>query len=207
MALGLAFTGWTYPTQPGMSQQRDNPAYYGGPMIAVESNHDMTAKTLLGQSIPAGQTAEADLNSALGIIFNHPNIGPFVARQLILRLVSSNPSPGYVQRVATAFNAGAFTSSGITYGTGNRGDMQAVIAAILLDTEARQGDSPITAVPTDGKLARTDCDGSQHRARFPRSYRRRRFFERRRQHGAERFLCAYGVQLLPARQPHSGAAH
>jgi uncharacterized protein (DUF1800 family) len=152
MALGLAFTGWTYPTQPGMSPKRDNPPYYGGPMIAVESNHDMTAKTLLGQAIPAGQTAEADLNSALGIIFNHPNVGPFVARQLILRLVSSNPSSGYVQRVAAAFNTGAFTSSGVTYGTGNRGDMQAVIAAILLDAEARQGDSPITAAPTDGKL-------------------------------------------------------
>jgi uncharacterized protein (DUF1800 family) len=152
MALGLVFTGWTYPTQPGMSPQRDNPPYYGGPMIAVESNHDMTAKTFLGQSIPAGQTAEADMNSALGIIFNHPNIGPFVARQLILRLVTSNPSSLYIQDVATAFNSGSFTSGGITYGSATRGDMQAVLAAILLDPEARRGDSPTTAVATDGKL-------------------------------------------------------
>ena len=148
MALGLAFTGWTYPTQPGKSLQKHNPEYYGGPMVAVDSNHDMEAKTLLGQPIPAGQGAQADLDAALNIIFNHPNVGPFVAKQLILRLVSSNPTPGYVQRVATAFNTGKFNS----YGTGQRGDMQATIAAILLDPEARQGDSSTTAVSTDGKL-------------------------------------------------------
>ncbi len=148
MALGLAFTGWTYPTQPGKAVQKHNPEYYGGPMVAVDSNHDVETKTLLGQSIPAGQTAQANLDSALTIIFNHPNVGPFVAKQLILRLVTSNPSPGYVQRVATAFNAGSFNS----YGTGQRGDMQATIAAILLDPEARQGDSSTTAVATDGKL-------------------------------------------------------
>ena len=148
MALGLAFTGWTYPTQPGKSLQKHNPEYYGGPMVAVDTNHDTEAKTLLGQAIPAGQGAQADLDAALTIIFNHPNVGPFVAKQLILRLVTSNPTPGYVQRVATAFNTGKFNS----YGSGNRGDMQATIAAILLDPEARQGDSPTTAVATDGKL-------------------------------------------------------
>jgi uncharacterized protein (DUF1800 family) len=152
MALGLAFTGWTYPTMSGASQQRHNPQYYGGPMVSQDSDHDTEAKTLLGQSIPAGQGAQADLNAALGIIFNHPNVGPFVARQLILRLVSSNPSPAYIQRVATAFNSGTFVGPTITYGTGNRGDMQATIAAILLDPEARQGDSPATSVATDGKL-------------------------------------------------------
>lgn len=148
MALGLAFTGWTYPTQPGKTLQKHNPSYYGGPMEPVDSNHDMEAKTLLGQAIPPGQTAQADLDSALTIIFNHPNVGPFVAKQLILRLVTSNPSPGYVQRVATAFNTGKFNS----YGSGNRGDLQATVAAILLDPEARQGDSSATAVNTDGKL-------------------------------------------------------
>ncbi len=153
MALGLAFTGWTYPTQPGVSQQKHNPEYYGGPMVSSDANHDTEAKTLLGQTIPAGQGALADLNAALGIIFNHPNVGPFVGKQLILRLVTSNPSPGYVQRVATAFNNGTYTSGGgVTYGTGTRGDMQATIAAVLLDAEARQGDSPTTAIATDGKL-------------------------------------------------------
>ncbi len=148
MALGLAFTGWTYPTQPGKALQKHNPEYYGGPMVPIDSNHDVEAKILLGQAIPAGQTAQADLDSALTVIFNHPNVGPFVAKQLILHLVTSNPTPGYVQRVATAFNTGKFNS----YGSGNRGDMQATLAAILLDPEARQGDSLATAVLTDGKL-------------------------------------------------------
>jgi uncharacterized protein (DUF1800 family) len=153
MALGLAFTGWTYPVTPGTSPQTYNPSYYGGPMVPVESNHYTGVKTLLGQTIPAGQTAEADLASALQIIFNHPNVGPFVASQLILRMVTSNPSPQYVQRVATAFNTGTFTSpGGITYGLATRGDMQATLAAILLDPEARRGDSTTTAVATDGKL-------------------------------------------------------
>jgi uncharacterized protein (DUF1800 family) len=148
MDLGRAFTGWTFPTAPGMAQQNNNPPYYGGPMIPIESEHDTGAKTILGQSIPAGQTAEQDLAAALGIIFNHPNIGPFVATQLIEKLVSSNPSPAYVQRVAQAFNTGTFNS----YGSGKRGDMQATIAAILLDPEARRGDTTATAVATDGKL-------------------------------------------------------
>ena len=122
-------------------------------MVAVDSNHDMEAKTLLGQSIPAGQTAVNDLNSALTTIFNHPNVGPFVARQLILRLITSNPSPAYIQRVAQVFNTGTFISpGGQTYGAAQRGDMQATIAAILLDPEARRGDDPNTAVATDGKL-------------------------------------------------------
>ncbi|HUI77002.1 MAG TPA: DUF1800 family protein [Bryobacteraceae bacterium] len=153
MALGLAFTGWTYPAMPGMSSQTHNPQYYGGNMVPVDSNHDMEAKTLLGQAIPSGQTTVNDLDSALTIIFNHPNVGPFVAQNLIVHLVTSNPSPAYVQRVAQAFNTGSFVSpGGVSYGAGQRGDMQATIAAILLDQEARRGDDPNTSVATDGKL-------------------------------------------------------
>lgn len=148
MDLGRAFTGWTYPVQTGKTPQSHNPEYYGGPMVAVEANHDTRVKTILGQTIPAGQTAEADLAAALNIIFNHPNVGPFVSKQLIEHLVTSNPSPAYVQRVAQAFNSGTFNG----YGTGKRGDMQATIAAILLDPEARRGDVPATSVATDGKL-------------------------------------------------------
>ncbi len=148
MDLGRAFTGWTFPTQPGKAQQNNNPPYYGGPMIPVESEHDTGTKTILGQAMPAGQSAEQDLSTALGIIFNHPNVGPFVATQLIKKLVTSNPSPAYVQRVAQAFNTGSFNS----YGTGKRGDLQATVAAILLDTEARRGDVAATSVATDGKL-------------------------------------------------------
>lgn len=148
MDLGRAFTGWTFPTQPGKAQQNNNPPYYGGPMIPVESEHDTGTKTILGQAMPAGQSAEQDLSTALGIIFNHPNVGPFVATQLIKKLVTSNPSPAYVQRVAQAFNTGSFNS----YGTGKRGDLQATVAAILVDPEARRGDVAATSVATDGKL-------------------------------------------------------
>lgn len=148
MALGRVFTGWTYPTAPGKAAQNNNPPYFGGPMIPVESEHDTGAKTLLGQNISAGQSATQDLSSAVGIVFNHPNVGPFVATQLIEKLVTSNPSPAYVQRVAQAFNTGAFNG----YGTGKRGDLQATVAAILLDSEARRGDTTATVVATDGKL-------------------------------------------------------
>jgi len=148
MDLGRAFTGWTYPVQPGKTAQSHNPEYYGGPMVAVEANHDTGVKTILGQTIPAGQSAAADLTAALNIIFNHSNVGPFASKQLIEHLVTSNPSPAYVQRVAQAFNSGSFNS----YGSGKRGDMQATIAAVLLDPEARRGDVAATAVATDGKL-------------------------------------------------------
>ena len=107
MALGRSFTGWTFPTEPGQSLARHNPEYYGGSMIAFESNHDSGAKTFLGQSIPAGQSAEQELDTALTIIFNHPNMPPFVAQQLIEKLVTSNPSPAYVSRVASAFTSGS----------------------------------------------------------------------------------------------------
>jgi uncharacterized protein (DUF1800 family) len=148
MALGRSFTGWTYPTTPGQALQKHNQEYYGGPMLPFESNHDGGAKTLLGQPVAAGQSAEQELNSVLTIIFNHPNMPPFVAQQLIEKLVTSNPSPAYVARVASAFASGKFQS----YGSGKRGDMQATVAAILLDTEARRGDSATTADPGDGKL-------------------------------------------------------
>ena len=127
------YTGWTYPTRPGAIPRIHNPAYFNGPMVPFESNHDTTSKTLLnGLVLPAGQTAEQDLEAALDNIFNHPNVGPFIGKQLIQHLVSSNPSPAYVARVASIFNDN---------GSGVRGDLQAVIRAILLDPEARQGDN------------------------------------------------------------------
>jgi uncharacterized protein (DUF1800 family) len=148
MALGRSFTGWTYPTQPGMTLQKHNPEYYGGPLVAFESNHDSGAKTFLGQSVAAGQSTAQELDSVLTIIFNHPNLPPFVCKQLIEKLVTSNPSSAYVQRVSQAFSTGKFNS----YGSSKRGDMQATLAAILLDPEARRGDSSTTADPGDGKL-------------------------------------------------------
>jgi uncharacterized protein (DUF1800 family) len=148
MALGRSLTGWTYPTEPGQSLARHNPQFYGGNMVPFESNHDSGSKTLLGQAIPAGQSAEQELDTALTIIFNHPNLSPFVSKQLIEKLVTSNPSPEYVSRVASAFSNGKFQ----TYGLGKRGDLQATVAAILLDPEARRGDSSSSVVATDGKL-------------------------------------------------------
>lgn len=148
MALGRSLTGWTFPTESGATLQKHNPEFYGGPMLPFESNHDGGAKTFLGQPISAGQSAEQELDSVLTIIFNHQNLPPFVARQLIEKLVTSNPSPAYVGRVASAFTNGKFQ----VYGSGKRGDMQATIAAILLDAEARRGDSSTTADLGDGKL-------------------------------------------------------
>jgi uncharacterized protein (DUF1800 family) len=148
MALGRSFTGWTFPTEPGASLTRHNPEYYGGNMLPFESNHDSGSKTFLGQPIPAGQSAEQELDTALTIIFNHPNLPTFVSQQLIEKLVTSNPSAAYVSRVTSAFTSGRFD----TFGSGKRGDMQATIAAILLDPEARRGDSSNSVNANDGKL-------------------------------------------------------
>jgi uncharacterized protein (DUF1800 family) len=151
MALGRSYTGWTYPPMPGATSGKHNTYYFGGNMVVgSEANHDngMPQKVFLGTTVPLGQSAEQELDTVLTIIFNHPNVPPFVATQLIEKLVTSNPSPQYVQRVAQAFSSGKYNS----YGSGKRGDMQATVAAILLDQEARRGDSPSTAVATDGKL-------------------------------------------------------
>ena len=137
-------TGWTYPTQPGDTPQMHNHLYYFGPMVAYEPNHDNGSKTLLnGQVLPAGQTAAKDMNDALTNIFNHSNVGPFVSKLLIQHLVTSNPSPAYVQRVAAVF---------ADNGSKVRGDLRAVVNAILMDTEARQGDGPSASPPTGGHL-------------------------------------------------------
>jgi uncharacterized protein (DUF1800 family) len=127
-----AFTGWTYPTAPGVAAKALNPAYYTGQMFPVETNHDTGAKTIIGgTNLPAGQTAEQDLDSVLDALMNQKTMAPFIGRQLIQHLVTSNPSPAYVQRVSKVF---------LDNGAGVRGDMKAVITAILTDTEARAGD-------------------------------------------------------------------
>lgn len=134
------FTGWTYAPRPGATRNRfGNPSYYDQPMIAFDDHHDKGPKRLLdGVVLPGGQTAQADLEAAIDNIFNHPNVGPFIGRQLIQQLVTANPSPAYVQRVALAFN-GSTTATFAPSGTVQRrprGDMKAVLSAILLDPEA-----------------------------------------------------------------------
>jgi uncharacterized protein (DUF1800 family) len=122
------------------------------PMQPYPKFHSTSEKRFLGTVIPAQSTPDpvASLRVALDTIFNHPNVGPFIGRQLIQRLVTSNPSPEYVGRVADSFNSGRFTSSVYSVGSGNRGDMRAVIAAVLLDPEAR--DMNKTLEPGFGKV-------------------------------------------------------
>ncbi|XOV86171.1 MAG: DUF1800 family protein [Pseudomonadota bacterium] len=120
------FTGWTYGGSPRFRSPRRN---FTRPMQAFADFHDTNPKRLLGGLVlPAGQTPEQDLAMALDNIFEHPNVAPFVSRQLIQKLVSANPSRAYVERVARVFNDD---------GNGIRGNLGAVVRAILLDEEAR----------------------------------------------------------------------
>ncbi len=145
--LAKVFTGWSW-AGPDKSDNR----FFGGnadpnrdwlPMQSYPKYHSVSAKTFLGVTIPAQSPAnpEASLKTALDTLFNHPNVGPFIGKQLIQRLVTSNPSPQYISRVAAAFN---------NNGSGVRGDMRAVIKAILLDNEARNDTT--LAFANTGKL-------------------------------------------------------
>ncbi len=142
-AFARAFTGWTFANANGSTPSQFNYTWkYYHPLVAVESEHDEGSKTLLnGTVLPAGQTAEQDMAEALTNVFQHPNVPPFVCQQLIQHLVKSNPSPEYISRVAQVF---------INDGNGVRGDMQAVLIAILTDPEARAGDTAPQA--SDGHL-------------------------------------------------------
>jgi uncharacterized protein (DUF1800 family) len=123
------FTGWTYPTVAGAAARNNNPRNYAGDMLAVDANHEFGAKLLLaGVSAPANLTMAQDLDFAHRNIFGHANVGPFIGKQLIQKLVTSEPSPAYVARITAAFNDN---------GAGQRGDLRAVVRAILLDPEAR----------------------------------------------------------------------
>ncbi|MBI3425015.1 MAG: DUF1800 family protein [Acidobacteria bacterium] len=128
------FTGWNHAgndqTKAWKWQWPDR--NWRAPLEAWVTHHSTGEKVLLnGARLPANQTPQKDLKDALDNIFNHPNVGPFIARQLIQRLVTSNPSPGYVYRVANVFD---------NNGAGVRGDLKAVVRAILLDYEARSPD-------------------------------------------------------------------
>ena len=134
------YTGWTYAGSPVFRGARATLTSQVIPMQLWQSYHDTGSKTLLnGFTIPAGQQGGQDLAMALDNVFNHPNVGPFMAIRLIQRLVTSNPSPAYVSRVASVFNDN---------GRGVRGDLGAVVKAILLDPEAR----PAMPMDLDGKI-------------------------------------------------------
>ncbi|NEX61668.1 DUF1800 domain-containing protein [Noviherbaspirillum sp. 17J57-3] len=144
VGMSRVLTGWSW-AGPDKTDSR----FYGGspdanrdwmPMQSYPKFHSVSDKAFLGTTIAAGSTSpEADLKVALDKLFNHPNVGPFIGRQLIQRLVTSDPSPQYVARVAAAF---------ADNGSGVRGDMKAVIKAILLDKEAR----PDVPAASQGKL-------------------------------------------------------
>ena len=154
------FTGWKWAcpsTNPNCAFTNTRPqlapvAGYNQikPMQLFEAQHEPGEKRLLNYSgvalsggvIPANQGGERDLRSGLDNVFNHPNVAPFISKQLIQKLVTSNPSPAYVQRVAERFN---------NDGSGRRGNLEAVVRAILLDAEARATPSA-SAAATAGKL-------------------------------------------------------
>ena len=127
--LAAVTTGWMFG---GSSDFYDwDYSNFRQPMMPFPDHHTPEAKSILsGVVIPPGQSPQQDLQQALDTIFNHPNVAKFIGRELIQRLVTSNPSPGYVYRVAAVFDDN---------GQGVRGDMKAVIKAILLDYDARGG--------------------------------------------------------------------
>lgn len=111
----------------------DDDGWYA-PLQSFDKYHSELEKSFLGTTISAGTDADASIEQALDHIFEHPNVAPFISRQLIQRFTASHPTPRYVERVATAFEAGQFQAgNGIRFGTGQRGDLEATLAAILLD--------------------------------------------------------------------------
>lgn len=113
------------------------------PMQGYNQYHSLLEKKFLGASVPAQSAGapDASLKTAMDVLYNHSNVGPFIGKQLIQRMVTSNPSPAYVGRVSAAFNDN---------GAGVRGDMKAVIKAVLLDREAR--DAAVATSPQFGKI-------------------------------------------------------
>lgn len=146
--LSKVLTGYSYysptPTNQTFLGRNKDPSANVRAMIPYPGFHSTSAKTFLGLTIPASATPDpaGELKTALDTLFNHPNVGPFISKQLIQRLVTSNPSPAYVARVATIFN---------NNGHGVRGDMGAVIRAILIDPDARSA-SLAAGDPNFGKL-------------------------------------------------------
>jgi uncharacterized protein (DUF1800 family) len=139
------FTGWTL-CNTGCPNSTLGAPNYKDPMILNQNNHDVTAKTLLAypnavnSTIAANQNGATEMNQALDNIFNHPNVAPFVSRILIQQMVTSDPTPAYIGRVAAVFN---------NNGSNVRGDLKAVVRAILLDPEARGN---VKTDPNYGKL-------------------------------------------------------
>ncbi len=136
--LAKVFTGWTVKSASVSFYER-----WREPMIHNAAAHSLEQKKFLGVTIPAGTDGPTSLKIALDTLFNHPNVGPFIGRQIIQRMVTSNPSPAYVERVARMFNDD---------GTGVRGNMKAVFTQVLMDPEARSPQVIDNPPPHWGKL-------------------------------------------------------
>ena len=136
--LARVFTGWKNDAPRSGDTA---PEFVRRPMVLNSKQHSTLAATFLGVTVPANTDGSVALTTAMNTLANHPNVGPFIGRQLIQRLVTSNPSAAYVGRVAAAFNDN---------GQGVRGDLKAVLRAVLLDDEARS-DARL-ADPQFGKL-------------------------------------------------------
>ncbi len=144
---GLSFQAANFDTP---AQSLPLTAFYT-PLKMFNEFHSTEPKSFLGTTIPANTSGEESIDMALDTIFSNPNLGPFIGRQLIQRFVTSAPSPQYVQRVSAAFDSGEYElPSGAIVGEGLRGDLKAVIAAILFDHEARDAES--IQNPQFGKL-------------------------------------------------------
>ncbi|MEM9669160.1 MAG: DUF1800 domain-containing protein [Pseudomonadota bacterium] len=147
--LARVFTGLAYVGDRFFDNS--NPDGEFTPLQLFPEQHSELEKAFLGTVIPAGTSGEESIDRALDEIFNHPNVPPFIARQLIQRFTASNPTSDYVERVAQAFADGRFNApNGTVFGDGRRGDLQATIAAILLDPRARRNTD--AALESDGKI-------------------------------------------------------
>lgn len=131
VGLAKVFTG--FAPKGDTFWEKDDDAWYV-PMQMYDEQHSELEKTFLGLTIPAETGGEDSVDQALDHIFNHPNVAPFISRQLIQRFTASSPAPAYVERVATAFEAGRYQAdNGAVFGAGERGDLRATLAAVLLD--------------------------------------------------------------------------
>jgi uncharacterized protein (DUF1800 family) len=137
--LAKVFTGWDLDT-PASDDEGER---FRRPMKLIPARHETAAKVFLKVTIAPNTDGTTSLKTALDTLFNHPNVGPFIGRQLIQRLVTSNPSAAYVARVATRFNDN---------GQGVRGDLRAVVDAVLRDPEAMSPLNIVQPAPTWGKL-------------------------------------------------------
>lgn len=148
--LSRVFTGISFRDEGQGFRANPESDVQFGPMEIWPAHHSRREKVFLGTSIAAGTPGEETVSMALDTIFAHPNVAPFVSKRLIQRFTASSPSPDYVARVSAAFDAGRYTTAeGESFGTGERGDLAATLAAVLLDPQFFDDVAP---GPRDGKI-------------------------------------------------------